>query len=60
VTFGIGYFKSLSNALEVRARIDSVNEKITYAAEVFSIICSHFLAYENFSLGSVNATTAPY
>lgn len=29
-----GYFNSLSNALEVRARIRSVNEKITYAAEV--------------------------
>lgn len=33
-----GYFNSLSNALEVRARIRSVNEKITYAAEVQSVL----------------------
>ena len=31
------YFNSLSNALEVKARIRGVNEKITYAAEVCSI-----------------------
>ena len=31
---GLGYFNSLSNALEMRARIRSVNDKITYAAEV--------------------------
>ena len=30
----IGYFNSLSNALEMRARTRSVNDKITYAAEV--------------------------
>lgn len=29
-----GYFKSLSDALEVKARTSSVNDKITYAAEV--------------------------
>ena len=29
-----GYFKSLSNALDVTSRIRSVNDKITYAAEV--------------------------
>ena len=30
----IGYFNSLNNALEMKARIRSVNDKITYAAEV--------------------------
>jgi uncharacterized Rmd1/YagE family protein len=35
-----GYFKTLSNALEVRSRTDSVNEKITYAAEVQSVLRS--------------------
>ena len=30
----LGYFNSLSNALEMRTRIRSVNDKITYAAEV--------------------------
>ena len=29
-----GFFNSLSDALEVKARTTSVNEKITYAAEV--------------------------
>lgn len=29
-----GYFNALSNALEMKARIRSVNDKITYAAEV--------------------------
>ncbi|KZT20140.1 hypothetical protein NEOLEDRAFT_1141095 [Neolentinus lepideus HHB14362 ss-1] len=32
------YFKSLSNALEVKIRTTSVNDKITYAAEVQSIL----------------------
>lgn len=30
----VGYFNSLSNALEMKARTRSVNDKITYAAEV--------------------------
>ena len=30
----LGDFNSLSNALDMRARIRSVNDKITYAAEV--------------------------
>lgn len=30
----LGYFNSLSAALEMKARTRSVNEKITYAAEV--------------------------
>ncbi|THH20731.1 hypothetical protein EW146_g682 [Bondarzewia mesenterica] len=33
-----GYFNSLSNALEVRVRTRSVNDKITYAAEVQSVL----------------------
>ncbi|KAL6307450.1 hypothetical protein BKA93DRAFT_727365 [Sparassis latifolia] len=33
-----GYFNSLSNALEVRARTKSVNDKITYAAEMQSVL----------------------
>ncbi|EMD31321.1 hypothetical protein CERSUDRAFT_119883 [Gelatoporia subvermispora B] len=33
-----GYFNSLSNALEVRARTRSVNDKITYAAEMQSVL----------------------
>ncbi|KAI0322597.1 hypothetical protein OF83DRAFT_1167463 [Amylostereum chailletii] len=33
-----GYFKSLSNALDVTARIRSVNDKITYAAEMQSVL----------------------
>ncbi|KAI0749778.1 hypothetical protein C8Q80DRAFT_1102090 [Daedaleopsis nitida] len=33
-----GYFNSLSNALDVRARIRSVNDKITYAAEMQSVL----------------------
>ncbi|TFY70457.1 hypothetical protein EVG20_g2541 [Dentipellis fragilis] len=32
------YFNSLSNALEVKARIRDVNDKITYAAEVQSVL----------------------
>ena len=30
----IGYFNSLSNALEMKLRVRTVNDKITYAAEV--------------------------
>ncbi|OCH94382.1 hypothetical protein OBBRIDRAFT_769748 [Obba rivulosa] len=33
-----GYFNSLSNALEMRARTRSVNDKITYAAEMQSVL----------------------
>ena len=33
------YFNSLSNGLEVKARIRAVNEKITYAAEVGFLDC---------------------
>lgn len=33
-----GYFTSLSNALEVRQRTGSVNDKITYAAEMQSVL----------------------
>ncbi|KAI0064765.1 hypothetical protein BV25DRAFT_1913943 [Artomyces pyxidatus] len=33
-----GYFNSMSNALEVKARTRSVNDKITYAAEVQSVL----------------------
>ncbi|KAI0671747.1 hypothetical protein C8Q78DRAFT_1030677 [Trametes maxima] len=32
------YFNSLSNALEIRARARSVNDKITYAAEMQSVL----------------------
>ncbi|KAI8980192.1 hypothetical protein BD414DRAFT_493901 [Trametes punicea] len=32
------YFNSLSNALEIRSRIRSVNDKITYAAEMQSVL----------------------
>jgi len=32
------YFKSLSDALEVKARTASVNDKITYAAEAQSVL----------------------
>jgi hypothetical protein len=34
----IGYFNSLSAALEVKARTRAVNDKITYAAEVQSVL----------------------
>lgn len=37
-----GYFNSLSNALEMRNRTRSVNDKITYAAEVGA---SHVVAH---------------
>lgn len=33
-----GYFNALSNALEMKARIRSVNDKITYAAEMQSVL----------------------
>jgi len=33
-----GYFKSLSGALEVKARTSSLNDKITYAAEAQSML----------------------
>ncbi|EIN04900.1 hypothetical protein PUNSTDRAFT_75319 [Punctularia strigosozonata HHB-11173 SS5] len=33
-----GYFNSLSNALEIRARTRSINEKITYAAELQAVL----------------------
>lgn len=32
----LGYFISMSNALDVKVRTNSVNDKITYAAEVRS------------------------
>ncbi|TCD69342.1 hypothetical protein EIP91_007898 [Steccherinum ochraceum] len=35
-----GYFNTLSNALEMRARTRSVNDKITYAAEMQSVLRS--------------------
>ncbi|GJE88647.1 RMD1 family protein [Phanerochaete sordida] len=35
-----GYFNALSNALEMKARIMSVNDKITYAAEMQSVLRS--------------------
>lgn len=35
---GTGYFNSLSVALEVKARTRAVNDKITYAAEVQSVL----------------------
>jgi hypothetical protein len=34
----LGHFNSLSDALEVKVRTTSVNDKITYAAEVHSLI----------------------
>jgi len=34
----LGYFKSLSGALEVKARTASFNDKITYAAEAQSML----------------------
>lgn len=33
----LGHFKTLSDALEVKARTTSVNDKITYAAEVCAV-----------------------
>jgi required for meiotic nuclear division protein 1 len=33
-----GYFNTLSNALEMKARIRTVNDKITYAAEVSILV----------------------
>ena len=51
----IGYFNSLSAALEVKARTRAVNDKITYAAEVQSVLRQllhevryifHFTAHE--------------
>ncbi|KAI0091283.1 hypothetical protein BDY19DRAFT_934917 [Irpex rosettiformis] len=33
-----GYFNSLSNALEMKARVRTVNDKITYAAEMQSVL----------------------
>jgi len=33
-----GYFKSLANALEVKARTASLNDKITYAADIQSML----------------------
>ena len=38
LTVTIGHFKSLSDALEIKARTDSVNEKITYAGEMQSTL----------------------
>lgn len=35
---GTGYFNSLSAALEVKTRTRAVNDKITYAAEVQSVL----------------------
>jgi len=34
----VGYFNTVSEALEIKTRIDSLNEKITYAAEVQSTL----------------------
>lgn len=34
----LGYFNSVSDALEIKARTQLVNEKITYAAELQSVL----------------------
>ena len=34
----LGYFNSVSDALEIKARTHSINEKITYAAELQSVL----------------------
>lgn len=34
----IDYFNSVSDALEIKARTQSINEKITYAAELQSVL----------------------
>ena len=49
----LDYFNSVSDALEIKARTQSINEKITYAAELQSVLrqlltevgvqlCQHF------------------
>lgn len=60
----IGYFHSLSDALEVKARTMSVNEKITYAAEVglstgsmfICILCILTVYYS----GTICSATSPH
>lgn len=37
----LGYFNSLSNALEMKSRVRLVNDKITYAAEVSQLESPH-------------------
>lgn len=34
----LGYFNSVSDALEIKARTQLINEKITYAAELQSVL----------------------
>jgi len=34
----LGYFNSVSDALEIKTRTHSINEKITYAAELQSVL----------------------
>ena len=46
-------FNSLSEALEVKARTHSVNEKITYAAEVGLICIGHLKKIVDISLGAI-------
>jgi len=44
----LGYFKSLSDALEVKARTSSFNDKITYAAEAQSMLRQLLTEASNF------------
>jgi hypothetical protein len=44
-----GYFHTVSDALEIKARTASVNEKITYAAEVSRLLLLSFTSLINCS-----------
>ena len=54
-----GYFNSLSNALEMRTRIRSVNDKITYAAEVSPDFFFVFLTWLTY-FGRCNLSSESY
>jgi hypothetical protein len=53
------YFNSLSHALEVKSRTNSVNEKITYAAEVNIRKAAPFEYVECRGIGSIGPPTTP-
>lgn len=55
ILLSIGYFNSVSSALEVKARTRSVNDKITYAAEVRRKTFSCELKRTDNVVGTINA-----
>ena len=55
----LGYFNSVSDALEIKMRTHSINEKITYAAELQSVL-RQLLAEVGIQIGILITGTSCY